>query len=259
MELPNLSIPSSVELPSIDDPARWLMEQQVALYNEQSAPANGYECEICRNKGFIDVIRDGVIIRAECVCQQARATLRRAKQSGLSGMLADCTFDRFQTPEPWQQEIKAQAERYAECPEGWLYICGQVGSGKTHLCTAVVGRLLKRGMSARYMMWRDESVSLKATINDPDYGWRMDDYKQADVLYIDDLFKGGCNEADKRLAFELINNRYNARRITIISSELSVEDVIALDAAIGTRIYQLAKGNVIQIGQSPDRCWRCKG
>ena len=44
-----------------------------------------------------------------------------------------------------------------------VFIGGQVGAGKTHLCTAMVGEFLKRGISAKYMLWRDDALKLKAS------------------------------------------------------------------------------------------------
>lgn len=67
--------------------------------------------------------------------------------------------------------------------------------------------------------------------------------------------KGGTGDADKRLAFELLNSRYNSRRPTLVSSELSIDTVLDWDEAIGSRIYERAKGYVIHAnGQN----WRLR-
>ena len=39
---------------------------------------------------------------------------------------------------------------------------GQPGSGKTHICTAVTGELLRSGLNARYIVRNDEAVKIKA-------------------------------------------------------------------------------------------------
>ena len=48
-------------------------------------------------------------------------------------------------------------------------------------------------------------------------------------------------EADINLAYQLLNERYNTRRRTIISSERSIEDILRIDEAVGGRIFELAR------------------
>jgi DNA replication protein DnaC len=83
----------------------------------------------------------------------------------------------------------------------------------------------------------------------------LDKYKTAEVLYIDDLFKTGKSQdnsnpkptaADINYAFEIINYRYNnPSLLTIISSELSEDELIDIDEALGGRIYERAKAITI--------------
>ena len=129
-----------------------------------------------------------------------------------------------------------------------FFIGGQSGSGKSHLCTAIARELLYAGYEVRYSVWRDESVRLKAVIgDDKQYQSLIDQLKNIDVLYIDDFLKVpiGRDEskptsADLALALEIINNRYNANRITILSSEWNIKDIIGFDEALGGRIYEMS-------------------
>ena len=67
------------------------------------------------------------------------------EKSGMSEMLKGCTLESFKTKSEWQQAIKNKAIEYIKQDNGdWWYIGGQVGSGKTHICTAIVGRIDKR-------------------------------------------------------------------------------------------------------------------
>ena len=186
-----------------------------------------------------------------------RRALKHIRESGLSALLEDYRLDNYETPEPWQKSALEKARQYAQSPEGhWLYIFGSPGTGKSHLCTGICGALLTSGAAVRYMLWRDTSRELKALTNDSaGFGEAIRPYKAADVLYIDDFLKGGMGDADKRLAFELLNSRYNSRRPTLISSELSIDAVLDWDEAIGSRIYERAKGYVIHAnGQN----WRLR-
>jgi DNA replication protein DnaC len=63
--------------------------------------------------------------------------------------------------------------------------------------------------------------------------------------------------ADVNYAFEIINYRYNnPSLLTIISSELSEDELLDIDEAIGGRIYERAK--TFTIGKNRDRNYRMK-
>lgn len=106
-------------------------------------------------------------------------------------------------------------------------------------------------MDTRYMLWRDVSVQAKAVVNDEEaYSKIVEPLKRVTVLYIDDLFKTGRGQAptvgDVNLAFEILNARYNdSRKITIISTELPMEELLNIDEAVGGRIYERSKGNYL--------------
>lgn len=222
----------------------------IAELNKEPGKLTGYDCPDCLNRGFFWRKREnGERYQEECRCMVNRRNARYLRESGLSEMLERYTFDRWQAPEPWQELVLNMAKRYAQEPKGWLYFAGSPGTGKTHICTAVCGELMKRGMPARYVLWRDFCAQAKACVNDAEeYGELIGPLKRVRVLYIDDLFKTGKGAepttADLNLAFELLNARYNdERKITILSSELTVNRVLDLDEGVGSRIYQRSKGN----------------
>lgn len=230
---------------------------RAAIANGLSGNLGELDCPKCRNKGWVAYNDGDSIVYEKCDCMPHRAALKRIRKSGLSALLEDYRLDNYETPEPWQESALAKARQYTEDPGAhWLYIFGPPGTGKSHLCTGICGALLETGQGVRYMLWRDESRDLKAIVNDSAaYNTVMYDLKSADILYIDDFLKGGTGDADKRLAFELLNSRYNSRRPTLISSELSINNVLDWDEAIGSRIYERAKGYVIHAnGQN----WRLR-
>ena len=139
----------------------------------------------------------------------------------------------------------------------WFIISGNSGTGKTHLCTAICGELIKAGKEVRYMLWRDEAPRLKALVNDRfEYDRLISEIKRADVLYIDDFWKGAVTQADINLSFEILNARYNSKqKVTLISSERTIEQILSVDEAIGSRIYERSKGFYIK---TPDENWRLR-
>lgn len=236
---------------------------------------DGYDCPICKNKGFVAKLvdnEDGTYSHcmAECKCVEVRNSIMRMKRSGLKDIIKDYTFEKFKDTEPWQKAIKEAAMEYAENPEGWFALCGQSGAGKTHLCTAVCRKFLLSGKRVVYMLWRDEIVKIKEAAKGSEDSNELrdllDKYKTADVLYIDDLFKTGRAQdntmpkptpADINYAFEIINYRYNnPSLLTIISSELTEDELLDIDEAIGGRIYERAK--TFTIARNRDRNYRIK-
>lgn len=218
-----------------------------------------YDCPKCLNRGnFAFLGDDGELHFTECACMTKRDSLRHLKHSGLSELLTRYTLEAWQCREPWQKNLLDMAQRYAESPEGWFCLSGTPGTGKTHLCTALCGLLMERGFSMRYMLWKDISTKAKAVVNDDEaYQEIVKPLKSVRVLYIDDLFKTGKainrvtgqreamspTTGDINLAFEILNARYcNSRLLTIISTEMSLGDILDIDEAVGSRIAERTRG-----------------
>lgn len=218
---------------------------------------DGYDCDICHNKGTVAKLVDrgnGVYSHcfADCKCVATRTSIMRMKRSGLKDVIRDYAFDKFDDAEPWQKTLKSAAMEYAKNPEGWFFVGGMSGCGKTHLCTAICREFLLEGRKVIYMLWRDEIVKIKGAANDSEtYSTLIERFKTADVLYIDDLFKTGKatdnatqkpTPADVNAAFEIINYRYiNKGLLTIISSECTEDELLDIDEATGGRIIEMSK------------------
>ena len=235
------------------------------LMNARTVADSEYQCKLCGNKGYLFRVENGEAVARPCKCQGPRDSLRRMKRSGLENTIRNCTFASFWAAEPWQQKLLSAAKAFAADPKGWFYLGGQVGCGKTHLCTAIVRELLLAGMEARYFPWRDGVARLKGQLNTEEYDAAMKDLKAVKVLYIDDLFKGGTadgrpSQADINIAFELLNHRYLDRGlIAILSSEWTVMELLEMDEAVGSRVYERASDYCLAITKDPAKNWRMKG
>lgn len=219
----------------------------------------GIDCKECGNTGqLIEKGKEPLEIHVtECPCMKRRRSLRSLRKAGMEDMALRYTLDNYSTPDQKHKSIKETAKRFIDSDEGWFYIAGQPGSGKTHICTAICTSLMERNSEIVFMPWRDESTALKTGITDREwYESRIKPLKEAPVLYIDDFLKGGITEADIRLAFEILNARYNKATLrTVISSEITLDKILKADEATGSRIYERCRGfNVI----APDENWRLK-
>lgn len=242
------TLANNYDLKTNYDPLEWAKEK-VDLYNNSVGNLNeidGYNCDVCKNKGFkAKLDENGNEVYEFCKCYKIRETLNRARRSGLGNILSDFTFDKFIATEDWQKTIKAKAQEFCRNDNAkWFFIGGQVGSGKSHICTAIVGHYIKAGYESAYMMWCEESKKLKALVTDYDeYRKHIKRYKDSPVLYIDDFLKTKAGEsptqADINLAFEIINHRlFSNDKITIISSEKTLNDILEYDEATMSRVYK---------------------
>lgn len=209
----------------------------IESFNETEGNLKGYDCPICKNKGMIAELVEGQDLYRPCNCMSIRRVSNLRRESGIENLLERYTFETFKEETQWQKGLAWRAKKYIKTGS-WFFIGGQVGSGKTHICTAIVKELLSNGIACRYMLWRNEASRLKANVNESVYGDMIKNLTEIPVLYIDDFFKGGVTQGDINLAFELINDRYNSRKATIISSEKTINDLLNIDEAIGSRIVE---------------------
>lgn len=250
-------------IPDVKMPAAQ-RKPEFQIMNELPGKLGGYDCDICRNKGIVYFMtEDDYMSCKPCECMPKRDTYFRMKQSGLGEVLDRYRLDNYNADAPFQRIVLAKAKQFLVDKARAFYIGGQSGAGKTHICTAVVGELIKHGMDSVYMLWRDESVKLKYYINDPAYDLMMEKYKRAPVLYIDDLFKttdgSRPTNADVTIAFELLNARYLcSNTITLISSEMHLDNIIDIDEAVGGRIKEMAGAYVCNIAYDRARNYRLR-
>ena len=83
-----------------------------------------------------------------------------------------------------------------------------------------------------------------------------------DLLYLDDFLKIAAGKepsaADVRIAHELLNHRYVARKKTIISSERYLTEIADIDQAIGGRIAERAVGYTLNLSRARGKDYRMK-
>lgn len=176
-----------------------------------------------------------------CSCRARANNEAMLRSLGLLKQTGEYTFDSFTTGKEWQCKAKALALEYVESgfPQCWFFIGGQSGAGKTHLCTAIISAISANGHALQYTRWVDDGRRIKA-VESGERDTQMKKYKGTKVLYIDDLFKTNPTEADRGLAFELLNSAYASGQAVIISSERTIAEINSFDAAIAGRIRERA-------------------
>ena len=222
------------------------------------------KCELCGDVGYRIFWQDGNEFAEECECFNKIQFDRNMKKSGAN---PNMTFENWKSDLDYQIYMAENAYDYANrgyLAGSWFFCGGQVGAGKTHICTSILHELIKTNIGCRYMAWHDESVELKALVQQQEeYNYRIMEICKAPVLYIDDLWKTQQgtrpSQADIKLAFQIINFRYQDKKYrTIISCEYTTQKLIEIDEAVGSRIFQRSKGYRIEIEKDESKNYRLK-
>ncbi|MBQ8993082.1 MAG: ATP-binding protein [Turicibacter sp.] len=234
---------------------------------------DGFNCKLCLNKGWIAVVQkeSKYITQATklCECLEVRKMIHNAKASGM-GDLLDHKLKNFTTNEEWQKQVLNLANHYLSSDLScWFAVLGQSGAGKTMICSAVANQLLKKYKKVKFVTWTEFTEKLKRMRFDAERDDYFEGFSQVEVLYIDDFLKGSithdengrlkANATDVKYAFQLINERYNKRLTTIISSEYLIDDIREyVDEAIAGRINERCKEFCLQIRKDKSKNYRFK-
>jgi DNA replication protein DnaC len=249
-----------------------MLELAKANSGTNSTEPSYSDCSECGGEGYISTVYDDGSVRTRpCKCRIERQNMARIKRSGLERAVSDCRFDNFDTSAPHAMSMCDMAQRYVKSIDAgfdeWMYIGGAVGCGKTHVCTAASAELMRRGRQIKYMEWLPVSRNIKSMVMEDGAEAEIGRYIDADILYIDDLFKAQNkdngkprpSEADVRLAFEILNGRYVRRAPTIITSEWYMTELLDIDEGTFSRLYQMTKNFMLTIQRGGGKNWRLRG
>lgn len=183
------------------------------------------------------------------------------RSTGLHRYLDAHTLEKYTTENQWQKLVKTKAIEFIEKQNGWFFISGQSGSGKTHICNAIAISLMRKGKTMKHMLWFDEVNYLKYNMDSN----KKDIYKYTitDVLYIDDFLKtrNDTNPTDIEieLAYQIIDARYRKNKITILSTEKTLAQIKSYDEAVHGRLVEMSKKYLIQIQKDDSKNYRLRG
>ena len=213
---------------------------------------NKYKCKKCKDVTYILTDKGAV----PCSCKELREAERILSKSGISKEFANKTFDNFDYSRNVQilnaynmaREYVKNFEEIKDSRKNSIIFMGSVGGGKSHLSFAIANALMKEGVGVIYMGYRESIMKIKQNVmNMDEYEKIMSRYKKCKVLLIDDLFKGNITLSDINIMFELINYRYFNKLPVIVSTELSIENLVNIDEALGSRLIEMSKDFLVGI------------
>jgi len=232
---------------------------------KQDPDPDGFFCEECGNKGYIAYCDDeGHYTLGYCKkCRSRRSTKRSLALSGMEELFERYSFLNFDNWSPWAQSMKQVALDWAKGGRGWLMLCGQPGSGKTHLAVAACGyRLGRKDQQVEALSWR-EFVGGQMNRENTGRQEEMERKMGAELLYVDDLFKTARGRKEilpweVEIFFELINHRYAKRLDTVITTEWTPGELLSIDEAIGSRLIEMAGKHLFTVGKDAGKNYRLK-
>lgn len=189
-----------------------------------------YECPHCKDTGYID--------GNKCHCfKQAVIDLLYA-QSGIQEMLKQENFsalcyDYYQGEDltRFQNTVK-ECRKFIETFDSDyhnLFFYGTVGTGKSFLSGCIAKELIESGHSVIYFsaagLFETLSRNMFDYKNKEDVLSFHEDLYGCDLLIIDDLGTEYTNNVAVSVFFSLLNQRCLGKKSTIISTNLSLEDL----------------------------------
>ena len=195
-----------------------------------------------------------------CECYKREQTLKLWASAGLTTDLKTRTFETYKPYNADTSKAKGIAAIFAkDFKSESIAFIGQPGSGKTHLGMAIMLNFLEKGIQTVYFAYREEITRLKQNIMDQEiYQKEISKYKHCNVLFIDDLFKGKVTDSDIKIMFEIINHRYINRKPVIISSELTIDMLLDVDEATGSRIFEMCRDHLVEM-RGKENNYRMRG
>lgn len=240
----------------MDKLEKWLMEHAKPTGAEGTCQEHRHQyiCQECKDTGWIMFEKDGHEVMKRCSCYMVKRAEELMEKSGLPAELCKKGFRGFDTMgNPSLENARNKAVGYVqdfiEIRHGRynsIMFCGQPGSGKTHLGTAICSSLASMGIPVIYMPYRNAMTRIKQNIaSETEYNRETRRYTEAAVLYIDDMLKGKLTETDVNVMYEIVNYRYMNNLPLIASTEKDLEGLLVFDEATGSRIIEMCRDNIV--------------
>jgi len=141
-------------------------------------------------------------------------------------------IETFQVKNKGQERALSSCKKYIENLDSniktgkCLILCGNPGTGKTHLSIGIARKIIDSGGTALYSRTIDVFRSVKETYgrgSDKTEMQVLKGFANPDLLILDEVGHQFGTDAEKIILFDLINSRYERSRPTIIITNLDID------------------------------------
>ncbi len=178
---------------------------------------------------------DGVLIEEIEYCdfalkaRSSQSVLDRYMYCDVAKNLADLDLNNVRyAPEQKQLYLALAAILYEKSDRG-LYICGDLGVGKTYLCTALANSLVKKGKKVAFVKvsnFFNEMKSYFGTASEM-IDRNISILKNAGYLFLDDIGSETVSEFVRDdILFRILDHRMENSLITMFTSNLNKEELL---------------------------------
>ncbi len=218
-------------LDSLSEKLAALSSEKAKLLTDAGFPADYlapiYTCPDCKDTGYIDGKKCHCFKQAEIdlLYQQSRIrdVLERENFQTLSYEYFEGEdLERFRKAVDFcRLFINGFSSTYKN-----LFLYGTVGTGKSFLSNCIAKELIETGHSVLYFSATDLFDTLsKYTFDKENQQENYGDISECDLLIIDDLGTEYANQFVSTQLFSLLNDRHMQQKSTLISTNLSLEDL----------------------------------
>ncbi len=204
-----------------------------------------YECPICGDTGSAD----GKL----CSCFKRALSEITLKKSGLGSLLKTQSFETFsldyykgkdrENAEKNYNDCKNYAENFDPETSDNLIFMGGTGLGKTHLSTSVAREVISLGYDVVYETAQNIISAFEADKYSRGDG-SSKRYLDCELLIVDDLGAEAHGQNNVPFLYSLINDRMNTGKKTVISTNLSANEI---RSRYGDRILSRLMGEYIPL------------
>jgi DNA replication protein DnaC len=192
-------------------------------------------CATCGGTGWILESPDGRKQARPCSCRAAALTREKLETAGIPERYRDCTIDGFYDKGPELKKAKRTArefvDRFPFVDAGLLFI-GDSGLGKTHLACAILSELITtKGVRGLYADSSNLLNRIAASFRPDADGSReavLAPYTGAELIVLDEIGATPPHLWVQDVLYDLLNTRYNNKKITIVTTNYADEPENAL-------------------------------
>ena len=174
-----------------------------------------------------------------CTCRQGRVSQQvHRRLFALSNLdeLRNLTFENFQPhgriglgPHQVDSLERAynHARQFAQTLNGWLFIEGPYGCGKTHLAAAIANFAVGLGVSTLFLTVPDLLDALRFAYSDPEatFEERFEEIRRSPLLVLDDFGTQNATAWAQEKLFQILNYRYINRLPTVVTTNLELGQI----------------------------------